>query len=466
MDAQFALVCLASAGLVLCLRWLLPYLRVLHVISWGEHKGRIGTFALLLAVGLQGLMMGNEQNAYLVFAFAPYLATHWLRERRGEFPGQSIFLALSWLLAGVGLQGEVSFLDRLALPEVPSVMLTAGLVALVTTGFSRLVCFRGAASWWMLVGLLNLSFLSGSIQSADQYLWFASLVVANGLWSVVKKQDDVDSWGAGWLGFWLATNSLTLELSGSGGRDLILWVLLMAMPLVESISGWNWSGGSRPSTGVFSFIPHLRGVGFHHRQAIMYLCGLGLFSGLTSWTLLEAREDLLYSLVACMGVTGLGLFVGFTYLIRHHKQNHVERMSQTLLQRYLNLEKKVAVDMDKFQAVAYDLLPYYRRLEELGIGEVQGFLHDFAEFLRQRHPEYPALMVGSYTVLVVEDRIEPPGRYLTDLNRDFFAFLEQHKLSPAASPSYFSSQSKQSQFLERFGHLIDSRLEDPDSEVA
>ncbi|MCB0386169.1 MAG: hypothetical protein KDD43_12315, partial [Bdellovibrionales bacterium] len=220
------------------------------------------------------------------------------------------------------------------------------------------------------------------------------------------------------------------------------------------------------SDARMSFIPHLRGVGFHHRQAILYLCGLGLFSGLTSWTVLEAKDPLLFSLVVCMGVTGLGLFIGFSYLIRHHKQTHVERMSQTLLQRYLRLEKKVRVDLDCFQAVAYDLLPYYRRLEELGIGEVQGFLHDFAEFLRQRHPDYPALMVGSYTVLVVENRLEPPGRYLTDVNRDFFAFLEAHKLHPAASPSYFSSQSKQSQFLERFGHLIDSALDTSESDVA
>ena len=464
-DRQFALMLLGSL-FVLLIRWWTPVIRVLNFTSWGERRGRVGSLALISAVGLCGLVSGQVQDVYLVFAFFPYLLTQWWRERRGDFAGQSVFLALSYLLAGVGLQGEVSFLDRLALPEVPAVLLSAGLVWAVTTGYSRLASFSSAATWWTLVAILNLSFLDGSSAGVGHLVWFGALVVVNAGWSWGRKQDDVDAWGAAWLGFWVVNRSLGLELSGQPGHDLVLWSLLMALPVVETLSGLRLSRQAREESIGKTFVPHLRGIGFHRRQAIMYLCGLGLFSGLTSWTLQETREPLLFVLVSCMGVTGLSLFVGFSYLIRHHKQTHVERVSQTLLQRYLNLEKKVAVDLLEFQAVAYDLLPYYRKLEEQGIGEVQGFLHDFAEYLRQRHSKYPALMVGSYTVLVVENRIEPPGRYLTDISRDFFEFVEAQGLTPAASPAYFSSQSKQAQFVERFGHLLDSPSEDPSSDAA
>lgn len=459
MDQAASLVIAAGFGvgavLIILMRWLIPHSPVLHFTSWGEGRGRVGSWALVTAPALYGLFHWESLNAYLVFSFLPWLLTAYWRERRGDFNGQSIFYTLSYLLAGVGLQGENSFLDRLAWPEVPSTILAALLIAAVTTGFRRLVSFRGATSWWTFVALLNITFLANSVEQALNGVWLAAMVAVNGLWCAWRKQDDVDDWGAAWLGFWIASQSLTLELSGVGSHDLVLWFLLMALPIFEAVSGLPIFLMRSAENENLSFIPHLSKVGFRHYQAIIYLCGLGLFSGLTSWTVYEARSNLQFVLTASMGITGIGLFLGFAYLIRRQKENHVNSMSQTLLQRYLNFSGKVRLDPENFQAVAYDLLPYYRKLEEQGIGEVQGFLHDFAEFLRKRHESFPVLLIGSYTVLVVEHRLEPPGRFLTDTHREFFAFLESHRLAPSASPAYYSTRSKPETFMNRFGHLLD-----------
>jgi hypothetical protein len=417
---------------------------------WQQQNALSGSLGLYLAFCVWTCFNEDLNNKYLVFSFFPFLAADLWRRLKGEVSGQGVLTLLSFVIAAIGLQGDSSFVDRLAWPEVPSVLLAAALMGVVVKGASGLSTYVGAPSLWSFLLLLPLTFLEEKTDFSYSAATVGLLILANGLWGWKKEQGDMDSLGSSFLAFWLVGHSLTLEGHGAFVSSLSIWSLLFALPLIEwltSFLGWKTTGGE-------SFIPHLRGVGFHRRQALLYLGGLTIYTGLAAWTLSLVQTGMLFGLVTTLSMVGVALFVGFTYLVHHHKSTHVHHISQTLLKGYLPVQDKVEVDLDRFQAVAYDLLPYYRILENVGIGEVQRFLHDFSHFLESYHPGAPALLVGSYTVLVVEDEPQPPGRYLTQLNGVFQDFLANYELEMKQAPSYFSCRSKKGQFWDRFAPLL------------
>jgi hypothetical protein len=456
---------LGSLGLIL-IRLRLPVWKNQTITVLGEGRGRLGSVAVLVASVFFAIFSGSAQDAYLIFSFLPFFVTEWIRVHRGDFAGQTVFMYLSWALAGISVVGENSFINQLGLSEMAAVLLAGSLVALVSLGYSKLVMFKGLSSWWGCFLVLNLFFVTDAPQIQLSSIGFILITLTNGLWAYFRNENDVDQFAAGWMGFWLANQFLSAEMTGVSSRDSLIWLILLSLPLLEGILklasrvlNWQESDGG-------SFLIRLKCSGLPRRHWLLYLLGMGTYSALAARSLLEVKEPTAWLLVGAMGFVGITMFFGFNYLSHHLRKHQVHNVSQTLLQRYLRLEKTISLNVGEFQAVVYDLLPYYRKLEQGGIGEIQGFLHDFGGYLRNHHANQPSLLVGSYTVLVVEGKMDPPGRYLTDVTRHYFAFLESKGLHPTVSPGYFSSQSKADQFLQRFGHLIKSDQENLESTEA
>ncbi len=426
-----------------------------------KDSSRFASWALLLGSGGWVLFsQGNDriQEGFTFLSFGALLISCWLKENKKFHIGQKILLNITWLMAGLNVLRGPSLIEGLGWEEMPSLLLTAGLVALVTLGYSRLMLFSFLPSLWTVFLIFSWFLISNPLwPDVTGWLGMTVLIGINTLWSLIKKESEVHSIGAMWMGYWLTQHTLTLQVTGDSSLNLLIWLTLFSLPLIEGVSylvllyqdharGMTW--------GKATFLAHIKDLNLNKHQTLFFIFGFGFYSLISAVTWLEMKDHPFNSHVILMGLTGMMFFVGFTYLFQHQRKNHVHNVSQTLLHRYLKLQKNVSVNLKQFQSVIYDLLPYYREVEKKGIGEVQEFLHDFGEYLRNLHAGQPVLLVGSYTILIVEEKIEPPGRYLTQVNQAFSVFLESKGLNRTTSLGYFSSQSKSQLFMQRFGHLI------------
>lgn len=420
----------------------------------------LGSLVFLSLWGLL-IILGwvRPSDSYLFIAFLPYLASRWIGTLRGHVSGQNLLACFSFLLAGWWLQKEAGFIASNDLAELSSVLYSGTLVGLITLGFANMVIFSGLTGGWALFIMLTQFILAPSVPLGIEFLSFGLLVMISGVCFSLMGRRKGDSMVAAGIGFWIGSHSQLLEFTQSPGRDQFVWIMLMSLPLVESLSFFLVKLKTREGHQELSFLYHLQNLGLSRRQVSLYFLGMATYLGLAIMALLEVKEGLAWIKVGTMGATGMALFFGFTYMVHQQRQHHVHSVSQSLLKRYLSLQNSVTLNLDSFQAIVYDLLPYYRNLEKKGIGDVQEFLQDFGGFLEKSHTKKVSLLVGSYTVLIVETRLDPPGRYFSEVTEQYFSFLKSKGLMPVAKPGYFSSRSKREQFLLRFGHLIQEQHE-------
>lgn len=235
--------------------------------------------------------------------------------------------------------------------------------------------------------------------------------------------------GSSFLGFFLATQALTVSLPTYQSWHLLVPMMLLAYPQMDLLLAVlrRKRSGTRITVGDHDHIHHkLQKIGLNPLQANIVIAAVASYSGITFLALALESEPRSALFISLISISGLLMILSALYLIERKRAQVLGFYSQNLLASHIPMVANIDFNPKAFQAVTYDLLPYYKELQNRGFGPLQDFLIDFSKFMKKHHPDGQSRLFGSYTLLVVDHSLtEQKKQYISE---HLFSVLEQHNV--------------------------------------
>ncbi|MCB0363924.1 MAG: undecaprenyl/decaprenyl-phosphate alpha-N-acetylglucosaminyl 1-phosphate transferase [Bdellovibrionales bacterium] len=273
--------------------------------------------------------------------------------------------------------------------------------------------------------------------------------------------------GSTFLGFFLAAMGATLPipLVTPAWHFLLVPLFLLALPEMDALLSIARRIRSRTSLmkGDHDHVHHkLMKLGFKVPQALAVLFIATAYCGLTALILRHLDEPLMVLGVIALSMTGLLVVLGSVYLMEYKQARQVSSYSQTLIAQNLPIKNNVILDAESFRSVVYDLMPYYKELQQRGIVRVQEFIQDFSEFIKCHHPNGQLKMIGAYSIIVVESPKSKSISVRDAIIADFYQLVASHRVqkNDNGDPwgvSFYSDDQRGQQFMKKFGFEVGSQ---------
>lgn len=226
------------------------------------------------------------------------------------------------------------------------------------------------------------------------------------LWNYSPAKIFLGDSGSQFLGFFLATHAVTSVSTYPSFRSMVLPMLVLALPQMDAVLAMFRR--ARLKSGVdradHDHIHHkLQKLGLKVPQAWVVLMGASIYAGLSVFVLREMSDSLRFWMVFTLSVVALLMLLGGVLFLEWKLAHQASEWSGTLLHRHLQslLKNTLFVPRQDFQAVVYDLFPYYKELQHRGIRDLHSFVDAFAKFLIQNYPKAQFCSIGAYSVAVV-----------------------------------------------------------------
>ena len=237
--------------------------------------------------------------------------------------------------------------------------------------------------------------------------------------------------GSTFLGFFLSTYSLTFEYSNLSYYTLLIPLFILALPEIDAIMAIYRRIKSKTSVSApdHDHIHHkLLKVGFTVPQVIMILITVTTYCGTTAFLLNQLQNPTHILIVTMLSAFAQLSILSLIYLLEHKYAQQVANYSRSLIEQSFNLNENIIVDPDDFRIIVYDLLPYYKELQQRGIVAVQEFIQDFNEYVNDNFKTKQLKQYGSYSLIVLESPSQHRSLLQETISHNFFSLLAKHDI--------------------------------------
>ena len=237
--------------------------------------------------------------------------------------------------------------------------------------------------------------------------------------------------GSTFLGFALSAITCQIPLP----TPHFVWVaapmFVLAFPQVDAILAMYRRArlGLSLFKGDHDHIHHrLRKVGLSVRRSLLVIYSVGFYCSVTA-VALYYTSNIKFALVVLFLTTSAlcASLVGIQFMqLRLALQ--VSNYSQTLIEKHFNLQERLMYDPASFSAVVFDLLPYYKELQQRGILHVESFISMLSRLIEKHCPTGQLLMIGSYSLAIVFTDGQEDKKAQLRLTSDFKSLLENFEI--------------------------------------
>lgn len=269
--------------------------------------------------------------------------------------------------------------------------------------------------------------------------------------------------GSTFLGFALSSIASQVPLP----TPHFLWVtapmFVIAFPQVDAVMAMYRRArlGLSLFKGDHDHIHHrLQKIGLSVRKSLGVIYGAGFYCSVTALALYYTSNMKFALLVLFLTISALCAFLGGIHFVQLRLAQQVSGYSQTLIQKYFQLQDQFVFDPANFSALVFDLLPYYKELQQRGILTVDGFISALARLVEKRCPQARIHMIGSYSlVLLLSDKEEYQAKKLI---ADFRSLLEDleilrnHKTIPEGV-DWYTHDERGEDFLSLISHHSEAK---------
>jgi len=266
------------------------------------------------------------------------------------------------------------------------------------------------------------------------------------------------------LGFWLSAMGSLVRPTELHSAALLIPLFILAHPEIDAILAMvrRARNGTPLMQGDKDHIHHkLRRIGLGPHEALAVIFFATLYCGFTAVLLDEIRgSSWVMTLAALLCMLGISILLAAIYHLEFRLAAQFSQIGTPLLHRQINVTKDPVWPQSRYEAVVFDLLPYYKELQERGLAETAEFVSEFsAWFNKAFSPEDQIVPAGSYSLIVV-------SRGEIDRARIVNAFkgiaLSHGILKNAVGLpwglSFYSSQTDAQLFEQKFGLFLRSRM--------
>lgn len=264
--------------------------------------------------------------------------------------------------------------------------------------------------------------------------------------------------GSTFVGFVLATYASMINVAPRLS-SLFIPLLLMAYPAIDACLAISRRlvAKSPITQGDREHIHHkMLKVGLSVNRALLFVAAGSLATGLAALSVFKTG-DLLVQLYMTGAMTiALSALLAMLYYCEYRLALQISSLSRTIISEFLPINASPTYNTKKFRAISYDLLPYYKDLQQTGILAVKDFIRDLAEHLTKIHGESAQFTSqGSYTILVLEE--DDSGPSANQIALGFQEVLKKHgvlkNLDRPWGLAIFAGDAGRELFLKKFSTL-------------
>jgi len=237
--------------------------------------------------------------------------------------------------------------------------------------------------------------------------------------------------GSTFLGFVLGAIAATHPLPVSRLAMIFAPLFILAVPQMDAVLAMarRWKTHRPIFKGDQDHIHHkLQKIGFTKNQSFSIIMGVCVYSGLAGIAISNFTTLTVFALVSTLSSVGMVSILGGIYYVENRLANHLTNYSKTLLHKHLKFQENFIFNPEKFFAVSFDLLTYYKELQQRGLLEVDTFVSDFSEFLGQQKENPPLQLAGAYTVIMLLDPQTNNEEFRSKICKNFYGLLGRFKI--------------------------------------
>jgi len=298
---------------------------------------------------------------------------------------------------------ESLLLVKLGLPMALAFALHAFWVIGLTNAFNMIDGMDGLASGMAIFGFAFLGiFLPAEMR------WFAWSYCAGCAAHLFYNRPPAaiflgDS-GSLLLGFLMSALGSTIAPSILHPTSVLIPLFILAHPEIDAILAM--ARRKRAGTPLFQgdkdHIHHkLKRIGLSPYGCLGVTYFASFYCGMTA-VLLDTTSGWQGTGTAVfIAITGLGSLLAGVYYTEHRLATQSSQVGSPLLQRHIRSTSEPAMPTGPFKAVVFDLLPYYKELQERGISHINTFVVDFAEWINTTFKGAQIIPAGAYSVIVI-----------------------------------------------------------------
>jgi len=432
-------LCLTALTLPLWAKWISRYATAIRDFRRQGKAGipLMGGVPIVLAVFIGAFISGSELSQVIALTSIPLLLVSTLDDfqqisARSKFLGQMLAVGLFLSL----IPSNMLLLSRIGLETPWAQLLTGfwilGMVNAINmidgmdgeaTGFAIIV---GAAAYWMFRGNPHTVTMAILISSSMGFL----------IYNFQPAQIYLGDLGSNFLGFFLATSAACLPLENPQVIHVAVPLMMFSFAEVDALLAMirRWRSDTPLTQGDHQHLHHkLLKVDLSVRAAWTVIMSCVLVSAITAVGIAVSQNlmgQLILLITTTLGLSGQMLWLNYTHYLTGKR---ISQVSTSLLSRFLTLKLNTAFTDTPHQLVMYDLMPYYKELQQRGILSVTSFLEDFAHHISDCHPESYHVSIMGQTSVVVAD---PDNLVQKSVIEDFFELLDKHqvRLNDAKKP--------------------------------
>ncbi|MDZ4660829.1 MAG: MraY family glycosyltransferase [Pseudomonadota bacterium] len=295
-------------------------------------------------------------------------------------------------------------LEKLGMARTLAFILTGFWMVGIINAFNFIDGMDGEASLTSTMILITLVLLTKNTESSYAAMALAGACFGFALYNLPPAKIYLGDSGSTFLGF--ATSALAAHLVPpmASKAYVLIPLFLFAFPEIDACLAIfrRLRSGTSIFKGDHEHLHHkLQKLGFSVSRSLIVIGVAIIYSCFTAWFISELSETHLIlsaTVISTMGLLGVLGAVYYTYF-RLAKQ--VSVYSRTLMHKYIEFTNKLYFDPRNFFGVSFDLLPYYKEIQQRGLLSVDNFVNSFAVFLTALFPDGNFKLVGSYTIVAL-----------------------------------------------------------------
>ena len=311
-----------------------------------------------------------------------------------------IAVVVVWLLM---TPPESLLLARLSVPIPLAILLHAFWVIGMINAFNMIDGMDGLSSGMAVLGF----FFLGWFMPGDQR-WFAwSLGAACAAHLVYNRPPAViflgDS-GSLVLGFLLSALGSTLQTKIIHPTSVLVPLFILAHPEMDAILAMarRKIAGTPIFQGDKDHLHHkLRRVGLGPYASLGVTYFATIYCGLTAVLLDSIHDRPVMWLAMLLCILGISSLIAGLYYAEHRLATQVSFVNTSLLRSHLHLTGEPNLPERDYSAVVFDLLPYYKELQERGVADVNAFVEEFSDWVNRTFAGSQIISPGAYSVIVI-----------------------------------------------------------------
>ncbi len=459
----------ASAIFVPALIWLGRRHGILSRVDFRRKNQKrtplMGGVAIYLSFLTAALLLENKYALTLALCGLP-IALVGILDDVFELPSQPKFIAqfitvVLWI--GITPTNEL-LLEQIGMSRTMAFFFTAFWMIGIINAMNLIDGMDGEAVSTSTIILLTLVIINKGSDEALTAMALTGACLGFALYNIAPAKIYLGDSGSTFLGF--ATSAMAVHLATEpGNRPFVLVPLfIFAFPEIDTCMAIfrRLAAGTSVFKGDHEHLHHkLQKLGFSVNGTLMIIAVLVGYCCFTGWFIAQLKESYLIWSATFLATIAMLLVMSAVYYIYHRLATQVSAYSKTIMHKYLNFSDELVFDPKNFKAVSFDLLAYYKELQNRGLLAVDDFVKSFSSYINETVPNHNLKLVGSYTIVCV---IYKPGDF-KDLQykvaHDFKKLLTQFNIVKTSDEiphgmQFYSEKLNTNEFISLSAYKSDS----------